>query len=134
MFSAPGRVLVATTRNASAAPELLDVGAEVVSLPDGGGRVALGDLMAALAERGVNEVHTECGPTLSGALLESGLVDEVVVYLAPALLGDAARGMFTLPMVAAMRDRIGLEITGVERVGADLRIDAFPRVGLGAVP
>ena len=134
VFSAPGRVLVATARNASAAPELLDAGAEVVSLPDGGGRVALGDLMAALAERGVNEVHTECGPTLAGALLESGLVDEVVVYLAPALLGDAARGMFTLPMVAAMRDRIGLEITGVERIGADLRIDAFPRVGLGAAP
>ena len=134
VFSAPGRVLVATHRDASAAPELLDAGAEVVSLPDGAGRVALRDLMAALADRGVNEVHTECGPTLSGALLESGLVDEVVVYLAPALLGDAARGMFTLPMVAAMRDRIGLEITGVERVGADLRIDALPRVGAGAVP
>ena len=126
VFSAPGRVLVATSRDASAAPELLDSGAEVVSLPDGNGRVALGDLMAALAERGVNEVHTECGPTLSGALLESGLVDEVVVYLAPALLGDAARGMFTLPGVAAMRDRIGLDITGVERVGSDLRIDAMP--------
>ena len=126
VFSAPGRVLVATSRDASAAPELLDAGAEVVSLPDGGDRVALGDLMAALAERGVNEVHTECGPTLSGALLESGLVDEVVVYLAPALLGDAARGMFTLPGVAAMRDRIGLEIIGVERVGSDLRIDAMP--------
>ena len=134
MFSTPGRVLVATSRDASAVSGLLDAGAEVVSLPDGEGRVALDDLMAALAERGVNEVHTECGPTLSGALLESGLVDEVVVYLAPALLGDAARGMFTLPRVAAMRDRIGLEITGVERVGADLRIDAFPRVRSGAVP
>ena len=128
VFSAPGRVLVATSRDPSAAPELLDAGAEVVSLPDGAGRVALDDLMAALADRGVNEVHTECGPTLSGALLASGLVDEVVVYLAPALLGDAARGMFALPGVAAMRDRIGIEITGVERVGADLRIDAFPRM------
>ena len=134
VFSAPGRVLVATSRDASAAPELLDAGAEVVSLPDGGGRVALGDLMAALAERGVNEVHTECGPVLSGALLQARLVDEVVVYLAPALLGDAARGMFTLPTVAAMRDRIGLEITGVERVGADLRIDTLPRIGPGAAP
>ena len=126
VFAAPGRVLVATSRDASPAPALLDTGAEVVSLPDAGGRVALGDLMTTLAERGVNEVHTECGPTLSGALLESGLVDEVVVYLAPALLGDAARGMFTLPGVAAMRDRIGLEITSVERVGSDLRIDAMP--------
>ena len=134
VFSAPGRVLVATSRDVSSAPALLDTGAEVVSLPDAGGRVALGDLMTALAERGVNEAHTECGPTLSGALLESGLIDEVVVYLAPVLLGDAARGMFTLPMVAAMRDRIGLEITGVERVGADLRIDALPRADSGAAP
>ena len=134
LFSATGRVLVATSRNASSAPALLDAGAEVVSLPHAGGRVALGGLMAELAERGVNEVHTECGPTLAGALLESGLVDEVVVYLAPVLLGDAARGMFTLPMVAAMRDRIGLDITGVERVGADLRIDALPRTASRAPP
>ena len=125
VFSAPGRILVATSRDPAAAQPLLDVGAEVVSLPDGGGRVALRALMATLAEYGVNEVHTECGPTLAGALLASALVDEVVVYLAPALLGDAARGMFTLPMVAAMRDRIGLEITGVVRIGADLRIDAL---------
>ena len=127
VFSAPGRVLVATTRDASSARPLLDAGADVVSLPDSGGRVALDALMTTLAEHGVNEVHTECGPTLAGALLESDLVDEVVVYLAPVLLGDAARGMFTLPMVATMRDRIGLEITSVERVGADLRIDALPR-------
>ena len=129
VFSAPGRVLVATSRDVSSAPGLLDAGAEVVPLPDGAGRVALGALMTALAERGVNEVHTECGPTLAGALLASGLVDEVVAYLAPSVLGDAARGMFTLPMVAEMHDRVELEITGVARVGADLRIDARPGTG-----
>ena len=132
LFSAPGRVLIATTGDATSAQPLLDAGAEVVSLPGTDGRVALGALMAALAERGVNEVHTECGATLAGTLLESGLVDEVVVYLAPALLGDAARGMFTLPMVAAMSDRIRLEFAGVTRLGADLRIDAIPRVESGA--
>ena len=132
LFSAPGRVLIATTGDTTSAPPLLDAGAEVVSLPGADGRVALGALMAALAERGVNEVHTECGPTLAGTLLESGLVDEVVVYLAPALLGDAARGMFTLPMVTAMSDRIRLEFAGVTRLGADLRIDAIPRVESGA--
>ena len=125
VFSTPGRVLVATSGDAASPRPLLDAGADVVSLPDTAGRVALDALMTTLAERGVNEVHTECGPTLAGALLESGLVDEVVVYLAPALLGDAARGMFTLPAVAAMRDRARLEITGVTRVGADLRIDAL---------
>ena len=134
VFSAPGRVLVATSRDTPPPPALLDAGADVVSLPGGTGRVALDALMTVLAERGVNEVHTECGPTLAGALLESGLVDEMVMYLAPVLLGDAARGMFTLPAVAAMRDRIGLEITGVARIGDDLRIDARPRAGSGAVP
>ena len=132
LFSAPGRVLIATTGDATSAPPLLDAGAEVVSLPGADGRVALGALMAALAERGVNEVHTECGPTLAGTLLDLGLVDEVVVYLAPALLGNAARGMFTLPMVAAMSDCVRLEFAGVTRLGADLRIDAIPRVESGA--
>ena len=134
VFSAPGHVLVATSREASPSPALLDTGAEVVLLPGDTGRVALGPLMAVLAERGVNEVHTECGPTLAGALLEAGLVDEVVTYLAPMLLGDAARGMFTLPTVTAMRDRVGLEITGVTRIGDDLRIDARPRAGSDAGP
>ena len=123
----PGDALAATTGAAARMRALVEAGAEIVPLPDVGGRVSLPALMAALAGRGVNEVHTECGPTLAGALLGSGLVDEIVVYLAPALLGDAARGMFTLPGVAAMRDRIGLEITGVARLGADLRIDAVPR-------
>ena len=126
LFSAPGRILVATSRDAASAQPLLDAGAEVVSLPGPGGRVALGVLMTTLAEHGVNEVHTECGPTLAGALLESDLIDEVVVYLAPMLLGDAARGMFVLPAVAAMSDRIGLEITDVTRIGTDLRIGAVP--------
>lgn len=141
VFSAPGRILVATsrdvatgdvaTRDVASAQPLLDAGAEVVSLPDPGSRVALDALMTTLAGHGVNEVHTECGPTLAGALLESDLIDEVVVYLAPMLLGDTARGMFKLPAVAAMSDRIGLEITDVARVGADLRIEAVPIPGTG---
>ena len=132
VFSTPGRILVATSREGPAARALRDAGAEVVSLPDTGGRVALDSLMTALAGAGVNEVHTECGPTLAGALIESGLVDEVVVYLAPVLLGDAARGMFTLPAIALMRDRIGLEIAGVTRVGADIRVDALPNAAPSA--
>ena len=136
-LSVPGRLLVATSGDADPAriQVLTEGGAEVVPLPeDGRGRVSLCALMNALAERGANEVHTECGPTLAGALLESSLVDEIVMYLAPALLGDAARGMFTLPGVVAMRDRIGLDVTGVTRVGADLRIDAVPKAGPGAEP
>ena len=133
----PGHPPAATTdddaRTGAAARRraLVEAGAEIMTLPDAGGRVSLPALMTALSGRGINEVHTECGPALAGALLESALVDEIVVYLAPVLLGDAARGMFALPGVASMRDRIGLEITGVARLGADLRIDAVPKAGTG---
>ena len=128
-LSAPGHVLIATAGDTARIPPCADgVHVEILSLPGPRDRISLDTLMAALAERGVNEVHTECGPTLAGALIEAALVDEVVVYLAPALLGDAARGMFTLPAVAAMSDRIALDITGVTRIGADLRIDAVPGV------
>ena len=134
VFSGAGRVLIVTAGVASPARSLVDAGAEVVSLPNARNQVSLDALAAALAERRVNEVHTECGPTLAGALLEAALVDEIVVYLAPALLGDGSRGMFTLPVISAMRDRIRLEITGVAQVGADLRVDAIPidRSGTGA--
>ena len=125
----PGDTLARTADDDARTRALAEAGAEIVPLPEVGGRVSLPALMAALAGRGVNEVHTECGPTLAGALLESGLVDEIVVYLAPALLGDAARGMFTLPGVAALRDRLRLEITGVAGLSADLRIDAVPKRG-----
>ena len=91
VFRAPGRVLIATAGSSAAARPLVDAGAEIVSLPNAQNRVLLAALMTALAERSVNEVHTECGPTLAGALLESALVDEIVVYLAPMLLGDASR-------------------------------------------
>ena len=134
VFSVSGRILIATTRDATPTQPLVDAGVEIVPLPDARGRVSLDALMTTLAARGVNEVHTECGPTLAGALLEAALVDEVVVYLAPVLLGDAARGMFTLPAIATMRDRIELEITDVVRVGADLRIDAVPSAGPSAEP
>ena len=130
----PRHTLATTAGDAARIRALVEAGAEIVPLPNAGGRVSLPALMAALAGRGVNEVHTECGPTLAGALLESALVDEIVVYLAPALLGDTARGMFTLPGVAAMHDRIGLEITGVTRLGADLRIDAVLKIDADAEP
>ncbi len=135
-LAAPGRLLIATAAGALARARLLArAGAEIVALPDDGrARVSLHALMAALAERGANEVHTECGPTLAGALLESALVDEIVMYFAPVLLGDAARGMFTLPGIVAMRDRIGLDVTGVTCLGADLRVDAVPKAGSGAEP
>ncbi|MDD3448999.1 MAG: dihydrofolate reductase family protein, partial [Gammaproteobacteria bacterium] len=59
-----------------------------------------------------------------GAMLRAGLVDELVVYMAPLLLGDGARGLFHLPGLASMADRVGLEITDLRAVGRDWRISA----------
>jgi len=87
-------------------------------------RLNLDAVMRFLGEQDFNEVHVEAGPTVSGALLRDGLVDELVIYLAPHLLGDAARGLFTLPGLERMEQRIGLSITDIRAVGDDWRITA----------
>ncbi|MGE5172038.1 MAG: bifunctional diaminohydroxyphosphoribosylaminopyrimidine deaminase/5-amino-6-(5-phosphoribosylamino)uracil reductase RibD [Rudaea sp.] len=98
---------------------------ETIALADGDGRVDLGALLRLLAARGVNEVHVEAGGRLNGALLRMRLIDEVVVYLAPALIGDPARGMFegSAPL-ASLAERMHLAWTSVDRVGDDVRIVA----------
>ena len=127
LFDLHERVVVFCTQ---AAPEraaaLADRGAEIVELPAGAGGVDLAALFAALAEREVNEVHVEAGPTLCGRLVESGLVDELLLYLAPHLLGDSARGLLTMGPLASMSERMSLHLKEVRQVGADLRIRAFP--------
>lgn len=79
-----------------------------------------------LAEHEHNEVWVEAGPRLSGAFVAAGLADELVVYLAPQLLGDRALGMFDLGVLTSLEQRCALTIDDVRRVGADLRIVARP--------
>lgn len=75
-------------------------------------------------EREVNEVLLETGANLSGEMLQAGLIDELILYLAPILLGQDAKGLFKLPMIANMSDRISLLITDTRTIGVDLRIKA----------
>lgn len=96
---------------------------EVIRQP-GSGRVDLSQAMEVLAEREINEVWVEAGPGLSGALLTAGLVDEVFVYLAPRLFGDAGRGMFALGMVENLDAAPALNIVDVRAVGQDWRVRA----------
>lgn len=120
-----GRVLVATAvEDAARAGALRALGAEVVVLPDAAGKVDLGRLAAELARRELNEIHVEAGVKLNGSLLRAGLVDELVVYLAPALLGDASRGMFHLDAFESLDQRVALAITETCMIGNDLRIRA----------
>jgi diaminohydroxyphosphoribosylaminopyrimidine deaminase/5-amino-6-(5-phosphoribosylamino)uracil reductase len=77
-----------------------------------------------LARREINEVLVEAGAILSGAFLRAGLADELVIYMAPKLLGDSARGLLHLPGLEAMADAVALEIQDVRAVGEDWRITA----------
>jgi diaminohydroxyphosphoribosylaminopyrimidine deaminase/5-amino-6-(5-phosphoribosylamino)uracil reductase len=103
---------------------LEDGGAEVVVLTNAGGKVDLEAMMAELGRRELNEVHVEAGFKLNGSLLRAGVVDELVIYLAPCLLGDAARGLFDLPALDDLGHRRALAIRDVRHVGTDLRIVA----------
>jgi diaminohydroxyphosphoribosylaminopyrimidine deaminase/5-amino-6-(5-phosphoribosylamino)uracil reductase len=80
--------------------------------------------MQELGARAVNEVHVEAGFRLNGSLLREGFVDELLIYLAPHVIGDAARGMFELPPLANLSDRRALAIRDVRMVGTDIRVIA----------
>lgn len=95
----------------------------VVAVNDSG-MVDLGTLMQRLAELEINEIHTECGARLAGALFQANLVDELVVYMAPSLLGNRSAGLFDLGEISIMSDRVELAISDVRSVGQDLKITA----------
>jgi diaminohydroxyphosphoribosylaminopyrimidine deaminase/5-amino-6-(5-phosphoribosylamino)uracil reductase len=86
--------------------------------------VDLETLMKHLGWLEMNEVLVEAGATLSGALLQANLVDELVLYYAPQFMGNNERGMFTLPPLARMVDRINLEVLDTRAVGKDWRVIA----------
>lgn len=135
MLGLDGRTWVCSTREDSAdTAHLQKAGATMVSLGrvdsgvDSGTGVDLHMLMQKLADEGMNEVLIEAGSTLNGALLEAGLVDELVIYMAPKLMGDNARGLFHLPGLEKMAQAIELDITDIRAVGKDWRLTATPVV------
>jgi diaminohydroxyphosphoribosylaminopyrimidine deaminase / 5-amino-6-(5-phosphoribosylamino)uracil reductase len=120
---ASGKVLVAAAiENKAAVAALQDKGAEVVLLPNARGKVELTQLMRELARRELNEVHVEAGYKLNGSLLAEGLVDELLVYLAPCILGNSALGMFNLPELADLAQKRLVQFADVQTIGKDLRL------------
>ena len=101
-------------------------GVERMVVGERGGGLDLGEVLRRLAARGCNEVHVEAGPTLGGALLEAGLVDELLVYIAPVLLGDDARPLLHLPALADMGARWKLQLLDQRALGSDLRLRLRP--------
>lgn len=125
MLSLPGETLVVTAADDPKQQARLEAaGAQVMRLAGGPDRIDLHAVMGELAAREVNEVLLETGATLSGAVLQAGLIDELVVYMAPLLMGDGARGLFHLPGLERMADRVPLEIADIRAVGRDWRITA----------
>ncbi len=99
------------------------LGATVIVLPDSevSDKVNLHLMMQDLAKREINELHVEAGATLNGALIEAGLVDEFLIYLAPKLLG-AGRGMADFLPLNDLSEAVALELVSVEKVGPDLSL------------
>ena len=99
-----------------------DMGAEHVAVPVQGGRFDLDAVLRLLGERGVNEAQVEAGATLAGAFLAAGLVDELLLYVAPVMLGERARPLFEGLHIDAMTERLKMRIVESRRIGDDVRV------------
>jgi len=120
-----GSVLIAgAVDDAEKAARLRSTGAEVLILPNAVGKVELRDLLEELARRGINEVHAEAGFKLNGSLLHEGLVDELLLYLAPCLIGHEASGLFNLPELTDLDGKRRLQIRDLRQIGEDIRLIA----------
>lgn len=104
------------------AAQLAGRGAEVIVLPNPQGKVDLPALLQELGRRGINEVTAEAGAKLNGSLLAEGCVDELLVYQAPLLLGDAAQGMVDLGTLTELIQAQRLAVTNRRLLGKDQRI------------
>jgi diaminohydroxyphosphoribosylaminopyrimidine deaminase/5-amino-6-(5-phosphoribosylamino)uracil reductase len=120
-----GPVLIAgAVADAAKMAALQAAGAEVLILPNAAGKVELADLLAELGRRGINEVHAEAGFKLNGSLLREGLVDELLLYLAPCLIGHAASGLFNLPELTSLSGKRLLTVRDLRQIGEDIRLIA----------
>lgn len=125
LWTQGGQVIVATAVTDTAKfTRLQHHGAAVISLPSPQGGVDLTALLQHLGQREVNELLVEAGPILAGALMQSGVADDVVLYLAPRLLGDDAHGMFQMPGLTRLADSCELQVDDVRTLGGDVRIRA----------
>ena len=117
-------LIVGAVEDAARIELLRSTGAEVLIFPNAAGMVELKDLLDELGRRGINEVHAEAGFKLNGSLLREGLVDELLLYLAPCLIGHDASGLFNLPELTALDQKKQLKIRDLRQVGENIRVIA----------
>jgi diaminohydroxyphosphoribosylaminopyrimidine deaminase/5-amino-6-(5-phosphoribosylamino)uracil reductase len=128
MFQLPGPTLVVCgDANPAQGAALEAVGAQVITVPGDQNSLDLNEVLQFLATQEINEVLLETGATLAGAMLEQRLIDELIIYQAPLLMGNTARGLFNLPGIERMSQRIALQIKEIRQVGPDIRITAIPQ-------
>lgn len=123
IISQPGNTLLARLQ---ADDVIWPESVEQWQVPGRDGQVDLVLLMMQLAKRQINSIWVEAGAKLAGALLQAGLVDELIVYMSPKLLGDNARGLCTLPGLTALADAPQFAFSDVRQVGPDLRLRLKP--------
>jgi diaminohydroxyphosphoribosylaminopyrimidine deaminase/5-amino-6-(5-phosphoribosylamino)uracil reductase len=122
-----GNVLIVTANDDGKRHEALKAaGAEILHLPASDGRVDIAALLPLLGLRGINELLVEAGAGLNAAFMQSGYIDEYLIYVAPKLLGDPARGLAMLPAFTSLDQSIALHFHAIDKVGEDLRILARP--------
>ncbi|MGB3596545.1 MAG: bifunctional diaminohydroxyphosphoribosylaminopyrimidine deaminase/5-amino-6-(5-phosphoribosylamino)uracil reductase RibD [Pseudomonas neustonica] len=124
-FRESGPTLVISTSAEQAADSYQSIGSELLALPGDDGKVDLPTVLRTLAERGCNEVLVEAGAALSGAFWRAGLVDELIVYMAPRLLGSQARPLMQLPF-ESMSEAMDVAVSDMRAIGQDWRITARP--------
>lgn len=108
---------------------LMDKGVEVITLEPSmvsghSDSIPLKPLLSLLGEKGMNEVMLESGAQLAGAMLGEDLIDEMIIYMAPCIMGDSGKGLFHLPLLNQLRHKISLDIDSIQAVGKDWRIIA----------
>lgn len=121
MLARPGKTVVYCIDDAGRQP-LIDAGADVVKVKADNAHVDVAAVLADLAAREINDVLVEAGPTVSGYLLSRKLVDELVIYQAPHIMGSETMSMFRTPEWTALSNRLSVEIADLRRVGQDIRI------------
>jgi len=124
----PGKVLIYTCSNDKEKLAALHIeNVEVILVEEVDGAVDIESAMQNLASRCINEVLVEAGSTLIGKFVEKSMVDEMIVYIAPHLLGNSEYGLANLSNITSMQDRINLEIVDNKIIGRDIKITAKPR-------
>ncbi|MGE8443626.1 MAG: bifunctional diaminohydroxyphosphoribosylaminopyrimidine deaminase/5-amino-6-(5-phosphoribosylamino)uracil reductase RibD [Comamonas testosteroni] len=125
VLKAPSACLIYTcSTNQSKIEQLQALGATVIAMPNAAGKVDLAAMLRDLAQRGTNELHVEAGFKLNGSLIREGLVDELLFYQAPRLLGTGAMGIANFGPLDSLDQGLPLVFNDVARLGPDLRIVA----------